>query len=71
MESNFFKLNWRDVVNGLIVAVGSAVIGFLGNAFDVFALDWAGVGKVALSAAIGYLLKKLFTTADGKVFGKF
>lgn len=74
MTSGLFSLNFKDLVNGLVVAVGGALAGVIGDSvsagtFNVFMLDWHLIGQLALSAAVGYLLKKFFSTPDGKVFG--
>ena len=72
--SEYLRLNYKDWANGLIMAVGGAVLGVLQNAFtggfDVFTYDWGGVGKLAVSAAVIYLAKKFLTTSNGKVFGR-
>lgn len=78
MDSGIFKLNIKDLVNGIVVAIVSAVFisvyGLITSAgFDIFTADWAIIGSTALNAAIvgfvGYIGKKFFTTSDGKVLG--
>ena len=75
MNSQFLRLNWKNIVNGLVVAVGGAVVGTIGNTistggFDIFTYDWSGIGKIAITAGLAYLIKKFFSTEDGKTFGK-
>ena len=75
MNSPILKLNWKDWVNGLVMAVGGAILGVLEAAFstgsfDVFTYDWTSIGKLALSAAVIYILKKVLTAENGKVLGK-
>ena len=71
--SGYLKLNSRDILHGLIVAVLTSVLpivqNLVANGTDLLSYDWAQVGKIAVSAGIGYLLKKLFSDESGKVFG--
>lgn len=72
--SKFLSLNRRDLVNGLVMAVGSAVFAYLAQllnapGFDYASIQWDLVLKVGVSAGIMYIGKNLFTTSDGKVFG--
>jgi uncharacterized membrane protein YvlD (DUF360 family) len=78
MDSQMFRLSVRNLANGLIVAVGSAVIltiqAWLTNPnFDIMSFGVAD-GKillsVALSAGLSYLAKKLFSNEEGKFLGK-
>lgn len=75
MFSSLLSLNYKDLVNGLVIAVISAVGGVLYQAaqagsLDIFTYDWSSVGKLVLNATIIYLVKKLMTAENGKVFGK-
>ena len=69
--SSFLRLNYKDLVNGAIIAVIAAVAGAVDlNTFNLFAANWQEIGKIALSAAVVYLLKKFLTMENGKVFGR-
>lgn len=72
--SNFFRLNTVDFVKGFVVAVLAAIFAFLAQAFsvpgfDLYTFNWALVGQVAVSAAMAYLAKNLFTTQSGSFMG--
>lgn len=72
--SGLFRLNLRDFINGLIMAVGGAVFTFLeqfviAGSFKLDAVNWRLVGGVAMGAAVTYLWKNLFTTPEGKTLG--
>ena len=73
LRAGFLKLNWQDWVNGLSTAIFTAVIPVLYQAtqqgMDLLHYDWASVGKLALSAGFGYILRKFLTTEDGHVMG--
>lgn len=74
MNSGIFKLNIRDVVKGLVVAVLTPVFAALLHAmsvpgFDFMVYDWQSLGMLGLSAGAAYLLKNLFSDDQGKVFG--
>jgi len=73
--SEYLKLNYKDWINGLVMAVGGAIVGTIEQAIstgglDVFSFDWSGIGRIAASAAVAYLAKKFFSSPDGKVFGR-
>jgi hypothetical protein len=73
-NSSFLKLNWQDYAKGLIVAVGTTVLTALMTSLNSGHLpqgkEWAGIGTAAISAAVAYLLKNLFTNSDGTIGGK-
>lgn len=74
MKSKIFTLDLRDLINGLFVAVLTAlltgVIEILGNG-AIF--DWVHIKPVliaGLSAACAYLLKSLSTNSRNQLFSK-
>lgn len=70
MRSDFFKLNWRDLGKGLVVAVITAVLTYVYTALeagDLTAIDWKVVGTTAIISAVGYLFKNLVTNSDGEL----
>ena len=72
--SKIFKLNVRDFTMGMIVAAGSAVATYLLGAlnsldFSWSAIDWNEIGRIALVAAIGYLVKNYLSDDKGKFLG--
>jgi VIT1/CCC1 family predicted Fe2+/Mn2+ transporter len=68
-RSNFLKLNWRDLLKSLLLAVIAAVVTFVyssiqsGVALDAEFLKKAGM--VALATVLSYLLKNLFENNEG------
>jgi bacteriorhodopsin len=72
MNSFFLKLNAQDFIKGLVVAVGSSVITILYSTLESGSLsfDWKKIGVVALTSALGYLMKNFFTNQEGKLFSK-
>ncbi len=69
--SKLFDLSWRDLVKGLIMAVGSAVLTALYQAItNGGQIDWNVIGTVGISAAVAYLIKNVFTDESGKLGGK-
>lgn len=70
--SNLFKLNFRDIAVGLLLAVGGAVLITVQNTISSnVALDWNVILKVAESTFLAYLLKNFFSDSQGKIAGKF
>lgn len=64
------KVNWRDLLHGLYVAIGTSVsLPLLEwvNALQqgkILTLDYKTIGFAALGAGIAYVIKKLFTSAQ-------
>lgn len=72
--SNLLKLNVRDLLKGLVVAVLAVVLGavqqmVVAHGFDFGAYDWNSIVNVAITAGGAYLMKNLFTDSTGKVLG--
>lgn len=71
MKSQLFNLNFRDILIGLGLAVGSAVLITVQGALSAgTGIDWVLVLKVAEGALVSYLLKNFFSDGNGKVMGK-
>ena len=75
MRSGFLKLNARDFAKGLLLAVITAVITGLYELLQsgTFAFDWLTLKPIviaAVSAALAYLLKNLFTNTEGQILTK-
>ena len=68
---------WVDLLNGVFVAVGTAVFGAIyeiiqvvvANKMDFSCFDWKVVAGAAVLALFGYLQKKLFTNTNGEPYG--
>lgn len=74
MNSNFLRLNVRDIAKGFALAIITVVIGAIQQAlsehgFDFGAYDWPVIVNVAITAGVAYLAKNLISTEDGKVLG--
>ncbi len=72
--SALFKLNGRDLINGLVVAVAVVLLGALQDGLtqhglDLAAYDWAAILDVAWKAGLAYLGKNLVTAENGKLGG--
>lgn len=63
-------LNWRDVINGLLVAVlGAGLTTVQQLLMEGGKIDWKVVGIAALTAGVGYLIKNIFTPASVRIIG--
>lgn len=75
MNSSFLQLKSSDFVKGLVVAVLTPVLGALSTALNgmgvsIFAsFDFYSLVKIGALAGIGYVVKNLFSTQDGKFLG--
>lgn len=69
--SQLFKLNWKDLLKGLVVSVFMAVLTFIynvlleGNTFEI-----KEILIIALGAGIAYLSKNLLTNDSGDLLKK-
>ena len=61
--SNLFTLNWRDFVNGFVMAVLAPVVVTIQQSIVVGQIDfnWQLIGVSALGGALAYLVKNFFT----------
>ena len=72
MKSAFLKLNLKDWLRGLYLAVGTPVIGALIDSLNQgnFSFSWEFLKPfvfTGLSAGMLYILKNLVTNSDDKV----
>lgn len=72
MNSPFLSLNSNDFIKGLVVAVLSSVIAILYSTVQAGSLtfDWKQIGTVALTSALGYIMKNLFTNSSDELMKK-
>jgi len=72
MNSTLFNLNSNDFLKGLIMAVLTSVITVVYQTVEAGSLvfDWKAIGTMALTSALAYIMKNLFTNSTGKLFGK-
>jgi hypothetical protein len=72
MNSTFLTLNSSDFLKGLIMAVLSTVITVVYQTVETGSLifDWKAIGTMALTTALAYIMKNLFTNSTGKLFAK-
>ena len=72
--SNFLRLNLKDVVKGLSIAVIAVVLGSLqqgitAHGFSFAEYDWSGILDLAWKTAGVYLTKNLISDKEGRVMG--
>ena len=72
MNSKFLNLDSTDFIKGLIMAVLSTVITVVYQTVEAGSLtfDWKAIGTMALTSALAYIMKNLFTNSTGQLFGK-
>lgn len=72
--SNFFRLNWFDVLKSFLVAFLAALVTSLTASFESGALptmpEFLLALKIALIAGVSYLIKNVFTNSDNEVLKK-
>lgn len=72
--NGLLQLSKNDFIKGLVLAIIVAVLTWLmqvvgSDTFQFSSVDWSQIAKVAVTSGIGYILKNLLTTNDGKVLG--
>jgi hypothetical protein len=73
MTSTLFSLNTRDFVKGLLVAIFTPVVLYVGQILQAastggtFSPDWHVMVSVGVSAGIGYLTKNVITNSQGAI----
>jgi hypothetical protein len=62
-SSGLGKINWRDIIEGLKVAVGLPVLTIIYTSIQAgnFTFDWKLIGLTATGGFISYIIKKLTT----------
>ena len=74
MKSKIFTLDYRDLLNGLLIAFLAAIIDGIIKIFGSGAVfDWPHLQPVVIagiSAALSYLLKSLATNSHNQLFTK-
>jgi hypothetical protein len=74
MNSNFFNLNWSDLVKGFVMAVLTALLTSVYQVIQSGALPTLAQLKVsglaALVAGIAYLIKNLLSNDSGQFLKK-
>ena len=72
MNSAFLTLNSKDFLKGLVVAVITAVITIVYTSVQAGNLnfDWKAIGVTALSSALAYIMKNLFTNNNDQLLKK-
>jgi hypothetical protein len=66
--SPLYSLDIKDLLKGLIVAIGSAVVTTIQTSLQAGSLNfnWKLIASVALGAGVAYLGKNFFTSASIK-----
>lgn len=74
MKSKFLSLDWKDALNGFIVAFLSAALTGIITTLDLGVLptlsELKSAGVVGLTAGLSYLLKNLVTNSQGEILKK-
>ncbi|MBX4216138.1 hypothetical protein KW797_04285 [Candidatus Parcubacteria bacterium] len=86
--SRLFRLGQPDVIKGMVTAIIAGLLLAIGTVmhsvvtapgFDIFAIDWAGLMREVINAAIigaeggfvGYIGKNFLSDENGAVLGRW
>lgn len=66
--SKFGELNQNDLIKGLIMAIIGAILPIIQQSIESgnLTFDWNAIWKMALSVALAYLTKQLFTNSNNQ-----
>lgn len=80
--SNLFKLDWKDFLNGLFMAVLGNIVFYLiaifsdlyqlvmnGEHFEIV-INWRAIMVIAIFSFLTYLSKRLFSGTNGTILGR-
>jgi len=69
MESKLLQLDFKDLFNGVLIAVLTSVLAVVQTSLEagVLAFDWAQILNAAILGAGAYILKKLSTNNMGQL----
>lgn len=67
-NSEFLSLNTSDFVKGLVVFVFTSVLTLLYQMANAGSFDFKAIAMVALTSALGYLVKQFSTNKSGNLF---
>jgi hypothetical protein len=71
--NGIFKIGWNDLLKGLIMVVGGALVTYVSQltslpGFDG-SIDWNQIVRIALVTGVTYIGKQLLTDNNEKVLG--
>lgn len=70
MNSSLKSLNIRDIMHGILVSVGTAILTTLLQMISARSeIDLKEIGLVAISAFLTYLLKQFGSDENGRIGG--
>jgi len=72
VRSKIYRLDLRDFLKGLIVAVFSSVTAMLLESYNKgeFVLNWNNIGVAAFIGSLGYLKTNLLSNSKGEFLKK-
>lgn len=62
--SDFLKLNFNDILKGLLMAILTPVVYVVQESLSlgILTFDWKAIGVSALAGGVAYLIKNFFTS---------
>jgi len=69
MKSKLFTLDIQDILNGLLMAVISSVVGVLLESLKSgsFVFNWETIGGAALGGGFAYIKKNFISNDNGQI----
>lgn len=74
-QSNFLSINWRNFLQGLLMAVLTPVFVIIQQSLESgdLVFNWKSIGVAAIAGGLAYISKKFFQggdTAEKRLIGK-
>lgn len=71
-QSSFLTIGLKDILKGFILAILTSVITIISTTIDAGSLtfNWPLIGKTAMVAGLGYLLKNVLTNNNDQFLKK-
>lgn len=68
-DSPVGTINWKDILSGLILAIGTAITSYAASIITTGVIDWKALLAAVVSVIIGYF-GKTFAINKGSISGK-
>lgn len=63
IPSKKYRLNWHDIIKGLLISIVTAILMFIQESLSAeeIVFKWKDIGMAAVGGAVAYLLKNFFS----------
>lgn len=71
-KSNYFSLNGKDLIKGLVIAILTPALLIIQQSLDagIWTFNWKQIAMASVAGLVSYLMKNLLTNSDDKFLSK-